>query len=101
MKWRYGAFAFIAGVVIASCTSRVPQNITASRYPLQPGDSWICQKDSLEGNMGHPDVERWTTEETIVGAVAFPELEGTLVTKRTKVLNDTLTPDFLPGNDLA
>jgi hypothetical protein len=51
--------------------------------------------------MGHPDVERWTTEETIVGAVAFPELEGTLVTKRTKVLNDTLTPDFLPGNDLA
>jgi hypothetical protein len=46
--------------------------------------------------MAHPDFERWTTEETIIGSVAFPELEGTLVTKRTKVLNDVQSADF-PG----
>jgi hypothetical protein len=51
--------------------------------------------------MAHPDVERWTTQETIVSAVAFPELAGTLVTRRTKVLDDALTPGFLAANDLA
>jgi len=101
MPCRTGAFAIVACIVIASCSSRVPQDITASWYPLQPGDSWTYAKKSLEGDIAHPDFERWTTEETIVSAVAFPELAGTLVTRRTKVFDDTLTPDFLPGNDLA
>jgi hypothetical protein len=101
MIWRFGAFAIIACVVIAGCASRPPQDITASWYPMQPGDTWIYQKMSLEGDMAQPDFERWITEETIVSAVPVRELAGTLVTRRTKVLDDTLTPHFLPENDLA
>ena len=51
--------------------------------------------------MAHPDFERWTTEETIVSVAPVPELAGTLVTKRTKVFGDTLTPGFLKANDMA
>ena len=51
--------------------------------------------------MAHPDFERWTTEETIVSVVAIPELAGALITKKTKVLSDVLTPGFLPANDWA
>jgi hypothetical protein len=76
-------------------------DITASWYPLQPGDTWIYQKESLSGDMAHPDFELWTTEETIVSAAPDPELGGIMVIKATKVLGDVLSPNFIPQNDWA
>ena len=76
-------------------------DITASWYPLQPGNSWIYQKESLAGDMAYPDFERWTTQETIVSAAADPELGEIMVTKATKVLSDILSSGFVPANDLA
>jgi len=58
----------------------VGQNVASSWYPLQPGDTWVYQKDSREGSMAHPSVERWTTEETIISAVTVPDVPATLVT---------------------
>jgi hypothetical protein len=96
---RCGAFAIIVGVVIASWTSGVAEDVMPSWYPLQPGDTWIYQNESRDGNMAHPSVERWTTEETIVSARALPEPAGTLVTKRTRVLDHIVPPGFMPQND--
>lgn len=45
----------------------------------------------------HPDFARWTSEETVVSAVAVRE--GTLVTMRNRVLDDVLSPGFLAAND--
>jgi len=71
------------------------------RYPLEPGDTWVYQKESLDGDMAHPDFERWTTEETVVSRVPVPDLAAILVTKRIKVLSDQLSPDYIPENDRA
>jgi hypothetical protein len=45
-------------------------------------------------------VERWTTEETIPSRLLRPKLGGGLVTKWTKLLDDNLTPDYVPPNEL-
>ncbi|MGK4277500.1 hypothetical protein, partial [Escherichia coli] len=75
------------------------QDAVLSWYPLQPGDTWVYQKESRDGDMAHPSVERWTTEETIVRTVAVPEVGGSLITKRTSVLDHSVPPDFIPQND--
>ena len=56
----------------------------ATWYPLNPGDTWVYQKESLDGDMVHPVIERWTTEETIVSAVKVPELAGPCSRKRPR-----------------
>ena len=75
------------------------QDLTSSWYPLHPGDSWTYQKESLDGNIDHPSVERWTTEETIIKSENLSGNDGTFVTKRTRVLDHTLPPGFIAAND--
>lgn len=99
--WRSAAFSITASIICASCASHAQSDVTATWYPLQVGNTWVYEKESLDGDMAKPDAERWTTEETITAATAFPELAGTLATKRTKVLTDTLTPGLIPENDFA
>jgi hypothetical protein len=99
--WRSAALSITATIIYASCASHAQTDITTSWYPLQVGNTWEYEKESLDGDMAKPDAERWTTEETITAATAFPELAGTLITKRTKVLTDSLTPGFIPENDFA
>jgi hypothetical protein len=84
-------------VIFAFGTSCIAQDFARSWYPLQSGNSWTYRNESLSGDMAHPDFERWTTEETIVSTVPDSKLAGILVTKRTKVLNDVLSPDFIAG----
>ncbi len=98
---RSGALAVIVGIVIASRTFGVAEDVMPSWYPVNPGDTWVYQKESLDGDMVHPIIERWTTEEAIVSAVKVPELAGALVTKKTKVLSDLLAPGYLRANDWA
>lgn len=50
-------------VILAASVSRA-QELIDSWYPHQPGASWVYQNEALAGDMGHPEFERWTTEET-------------------------------------
>jgi len=44
-------------------------NVASAWYPIQPGDTWVYQKESDDGGntggMAHPLLERWTTENTV------------------------------------
>jgi hypothetical protein len=99
--WRLRFLAVFAGIAVSSCSSRAPRNSVAAWYPLQPGNQWIYQNETLDGDMTRPDVQSWTMEETIISAVRFPELDGTLVTKRIKVTSGTQPPRFFRGNDFT
>jgi hypothetical protein len=96
--WRWGALAVLTVGAIVSRISGA-EDATLSWYPLQPGDTWVYAKESRDGDMAHPSIERWTTEETIVRAVPAPEVAGSLITKLTRVLDHTVPPDFIPQND--
>ena len=98
MTWRWGAPAILAVVAIANRISGA-EDAALSWYPLQPGDAWVYEKESRSGDMAHPIIERWTTEETVVRSVPVPEISGNLITKRTRVLDHTIPPDFIPLND--
>jgi hypothetical protein len=67
----------------------LPQTDVFAGYPLQPGDTWVYQKESDDGGnsggISHPSVERWKTEDTIARVATTPE--GTLITKRTRVFD--------------
>ena len=91
----------LAGVwgLVACCA--YGQDAVTPWYPLEPGDRWVYQKESLTGQMAHPDFERWTTEETVIGVAPVPDLRSMLVTKRIRVLGDTRTGDYIPQNDWA
>ena len=84
--WRRTILVILTAVLTTSC--RKP----SEWYPLQPGDTWTYQKETLDGDIHNPDIERWTIEETILSAAPTADLGGTLITKRTKVLNDFRTP---------
>jgi hypothetical protein len=76
-------------------------NVVSAWYPIHPGDTWVYQKESDDGGntggMAHPLIERWKTEETIASVRTMPE--GTLVTKRTKVLDQVMLNGWLAAND--
>jgi hypothetical protein len=91
----------VVAAILASAAWCQNTDVVRSWYPLEPSDTWVYEKEALDGYMDHPDVERWTTEETVVRSVEIPELGGTLVTKTIKVLSDTLSPGYLAGNDRA
>ncbi len=89
--------AAVLSLILAGCNARV-----ASWYPLQPGDQWTYQHETFDQqDQNRVDVERWVTEERVLSAVKVPDLDATLVTKRIKVLSDTVTPDFFPENNRA
>lgn len=68
------------------------QALVESWYPLQPGNSWVYAKEALDGHMESPDVERWTTEETVVSTAREAALDAVLVTLQVKVLDHHLPP---------
>jgi hypothetical protein len=74
----------------ASCAGA--QDAIRSWYPLQVGNTWIYAKESLDGRMDHPDVEHWTTEETVIRTARDAALDAVLVTMRVKVLDHRTPP---------
>lgn len=52
---RYGVFAALA--------------VVPFWYPLAPGNRWVYEVESLEGDMAHPTVERWSLEEAVARVV--------------------------------
>jgi hypothetical protein len=50
--------------------------------PLRVGSRWIYQNEWKSGDRNRPDVDRWTSEETVTGWVAIPE--GLVVLREVK-----------------
>jgi hypothetical protein len=51
-------------------------------FPLQVGSHWVYQYEWKSGDRKRPDVDRWTSEETITGWVTIPE--GVVVLREVK-----------------
>ncbi len=51
-------------------------------FPLQVGNRWVYQYEWKSGDRNRPDVDRWTTEETILRRVVIPE--GLVVLREVK-----------------
>ncbi len=51
-------------------------------FPLQMGGRWVYQHEWKSGDRTRPDVDRWTTEETITGWVTIPQ--GLVVLREVK-----------------
>ena len=68
--------ARIACFVVALCVSSMAasaQEEPAAWLPLQVGSRWVYEHESKSGDRNRPDVDRWTTEESITGWVTIPE----------------------------
>lgn len=53
-------------------------------FPLQVGNRWVYEHESKSGDRNRPDVDRWSTEESITGRVIIPE--GLVVLRDVKEL---------------
>jgi hypothetical protein len=51
-------------------------------FPLRVGNRWIYEHEWKSGDRNRPDVDRWTSEETITGWVTIPE--GVVVLREVK-----------------
>lgn len=63
------------------------QDDPLSWFPLQVGSHWVYEHEAKSGNRNQPDVDRWTTEETITGWVTIPE--GLVVLREVKEVGST------------
>jgi hypothetical protein len=52
-------------------------------FPLQVGSRWVYDHESKSGDRSQPDVDRWTTEETVTGWVTIRE--GVVVLRDVKL----------------
>ena len=59
---------------IVDCAATHAQDSVLSWYPLEVGNSWIWQNESLDGDWVHPTFERWTMEQTIISIAPDAEL---------------------------
>jgi hypothetical protein len=75
-------------IFIVGCQYVAAQDIVSAWFPSHAGDSWIYEREELDGGngggMANPDRGSWRSEETIVSSVTIPE--GVLVLKRTRAL---------------
>jgi hypothetical protein len=60
----------------------VAQDDPLAWFPLHVGSRWVYQHESKSGDRTRPDVDRWTTEETITGRGTIPE--GLVVLREVK-----------------
>ena len=51
-------------------------------FPLQVGNRWLYEHEWKSGDQRRPTVERWVTEESVVGSVTIPE--GVVVLREVK-----------------
>jgi hypothetical protein len=74
---RYVTLALCAISIAASA-----QENPFAWFPLRVGSRWIYQNESKSGDRNRPDVDRWTSEETVTGWVSIPE--GTIVLREVR-----------------
>src|ERR1700722_16325145 len=84
---RVGCFAVALWV---SSMMASAQEDPAAWLPLQVGSRWVYGHESKSGDRNRPDVDRWTTEETITRRVTVPE--GLVVLRDVKRPNKSNEP---------
>ena len=85
MRLGYFAVALCVSSVMASA-----QEDPAAWLPLQVGSRWVYEHESKSGDRNRPEVDRWTTEESITGRVTIPE--GLVVLRDVKRRNNPNEP---------
>jgi hypothetical protein len=77
--FRMGRLATALGVfsLVASA-----QEDPLAWFPLQVGSRWVYEHEWKSGDRSRPDVDRWTSEETVTGGVTIPE--GLVVLREVK-----------------
>jgi len=78
---RIGRLAMALGLCSAIASA---QEDPLAWFPLQVGSRWVYEYEWKSGDRNRPDVDRWTTEQTITGWVALPE--GLVVLREVKQL---------------
>ncbi len=68
--YRRGCFAVL--LCVSSMTGNA-QEEPAAWLPMQVGSRWVYEHEWKSGDRNRPDVDRWTTEESITGRVTIPE----------------------------
>jgi hypothetical protein len=76
---RVGRFALT--LIVFSMVSGAQEDPLAW-FPLQVGSRWVYEHEWKSGDRNQPDVDRWTTEETVTGRVTVPE--GLVVLREVK-----------------
>ena len=59
-------------------------------FPLKVGSRWVYEHESKSRDRNRPDVDRWTTEETITGRVTI--MEGLVVLRGVKLQGNATKP---------
>src|SRR4051812_6800438 len=67
-RMRRLAMALCAFSMMASA-----QQDPLASFPLEVGSRWIYEHEWKSGDRARPDIDRWTTEETIIGWVKVTE----------------------------
>jgi hypothetical protein len=79
----------IAGLLATLCALSVTlsaQPDPLAWFPLQPGSRWVYEHEWKSGDRNHPEVDRWTTEETITGTITIPD--GLVTLRAVKSLSE-------------
>jgi len=79
----------IVGFAVALCVSSMvasAQEDPGAWLTLQLGSRWVYEHESKSGERNRPNVDRWTTEESITGRVTIPE--GLVVLRDVKQLDN-------------
>jgi hypothetical protein len=72
-------------VILTLCTLSIAasaQENPFAWFPLRVGSRWIYEHESKSGDRNRPDVDGWTSEETITRLVNIPE--GIVVLREVK-----------------
>jgi hypothetical protein len=69
-------------------------------FPLQVGSRWVYEHEWKSGDRNRPEVDRWTTEETITGWVTIPEGLAVLreVKRQGNATEETITHRVIAPN---
>jgi hypothetical protein len=76
---------FAVGLCVSSMVASAQED-PAAWLPIQVGSRWVYEHESKSGDRNRPDVDRWTTEESITGRVTIPE--GLVVLRDVKQLGN-------------
>jgi hypothetical protein len=67
---------FMRYLTLTLCALSIVANAQESPlawFPLRVGSRWVYEHEWKSGDRNRPDVDRWTSEETITGLVTIPE----------------------------
>jgi hypothetical protein len=98
--WRLPLALIICTLTLGPSTAAPPSAVVRAWLPIEPGDRWVYQHESLdagEHGLADPIGERWKTEETIESVEDAPE--GALVITRVRAYDHEMSSGWLPGND--